>query len=253
MHHPLNMASPVKNPVCACTPGMSVSCVPALESIHFMPTLQCENFVFGGCLGNANNFLTLEACTAACLPPAPGPDSVEVTPLKTAHSTASDTDAVLNETATTRAVAALIVEAAEVAVQRANSASSLPQVLQQPAQQRADSTSRDDQGEAVSLADRNMSKLDSILDPASPEQIAARSAPAGPPLPAQSPPNYPTPTLAPATEAGGGASPRMSPAQLPAPPAARLLVPTNAGLAVRAGWTHALLAGCVMIGLIGLA
>ena len=30
-------------------------------------TGQCEEFIFGCCEGNANNFLTLEACETACL------------------------------------------------------------------------------------------------------------------------------------------------------------------------------------------
>ncbi|XP_043931089.1 tissue factor pathway inhibitor-like isoform X2 [Protopterus annectens] len=31
-------------------------------------TGQCEKFMYGGCLGNENNFMTLEACNKSCIP-----------------------------------------------------------------------------------------------------------------------------------------------------------------------------------------
>ncbi|KAK7473996.1 hypothetical protein BaRGS_00034765 [Batillaria attramentaria] len=32
---------------------------------------KCEEFIYGGCGGNANNFMTEEVCTEACAPTAP--------------------------------------------------------------------------------------------------------------------------------------------------------------------------------------
>ncbi|KAL0161399.1 hypothetical protein M9458_045124, partial [Cirrhinus mrigala] len=42
-------------------------CRGALPRWHFNPvTKKCENFVFGGCKENRNNFLSLEECAKAC-------------------------------------------------------------------------------------------------------------------------------------------------------------------------------------------
>ena len=39
---------------------------------HNSATGQCEEFTYGGCQGNANNFETLAACESACVPPVGG-------------------------------------------------------------------------------------------------------------------------------------------------------------------------------------
>uniref|UniRef100_A0A671PZ55 BPTI/Kunitz inhibitor domain-containing protein n=1 Tax=Sinocyclocheilus anshuiensis TaxID=1608454 RepID=A0A671PZ55_9TELE len=42
-------------------------CRGALPRWHFNPiTKKCENFIFGGCRENRNNFLSLEECAKAC-------------------------------------------------------------------------------------------------------------------------------------------------------------------------------------------
>ncbi len=42
-------------------------CRGALPRWHFNPiTKKCENFIFGGCKENRNNFLSLEECANAC-------------------------------------------------------------------------------------------------------------------------------------------------------------------------------------------
>lgn len=43
-------------------------CRGLIERFWFNPnTRRCEEFFFGGCGGNRNNFRTLEACTASCV------------------------------------------------------------------------------------------------------------------------------------------------------------------------------------------
>ncbi len=42
-------------------------CRGVLPRWHFNPiTKKCENFIFGGCKENRNNFLSLEECAKAC-------------------------------------------------------------------------------------------------------------------------------------------------------------------------------------------
>ncbi len=43
-------------------------------------TNQCERFIYGGCLGNANNFATLTECVDSCVPPMVCQDSVDCPP-----------------------------------------------------------------------------------------------------------------------------------------------------------------------------
>ncbi|KAM6458057.1 protease inhibitor 1-like isoform 2-T2 [Liasis olivaceus] len=48
---------------------------------------KCEQFIYGGCRGNANNFETLEECHFACeekpgVCPQPPPDTVTICPVK---------------------------------------------------------------------------------------------------------------------------------------------------------------------------
>ena len=49
---------------------------PEVTCLAYMPrwryilrTGQCENFIYGGCGGNANNFETFEACENKCIVP----------------------------------------------------------------------------------------------------------------------------------------------------------------------------------------
>ena len=65
-------ASPaaVAQPLCGYFPD-SGPCTAAMPAWFFSPvSLQCQLFVYGGCLGNANRFTSLEACAAACAVPA---------------------------------------------------------------------------------------------------------------------------------------------------------------------------------------
>lgn len=57
---------------------MSGPCLAAFPRFAFNPDSgECESFIFGGCLGNENNFETVEECEAACATPTlDGPDPV---------------------------------------------------------------------------------------------------------------------------------------------------------------------------------
>ncbi|MHC4695353.1 MAG: BPTI/Kunitz-type proteinase inhibitor domain-containing protein [Planctomycetota bacterium] len=56
---------PVMN-VCS-LPGVVGPCEAIIPRFYYNPvTRRCESFIYGGCGGNANNFLTLQECEAAC-------------------------------------------------------------------------------------------------------------------------------------------------------------------------------------------
>jgi hypothetical protein len=53
-------------------PGVVGPCEAIIPRFYYNAvTGQCESFEYGGCGGNANNFLTQEECEAACLVHAP--------------------------------------------------------------------------------------------------------------------------------------------------------------------------------------
>ncbi|CAL1533596.1 unnamed protein product [Lymnaea stagnalis] len=48
-------------------PPVAGDCKGLFYRFYYKPaTKTCEQFVYGGCRGNENNFLTVEECTAAC-------------------------------------------------------------------------------------------------------------------------------------------------------------------------------------------
>ena len=50
-----------------------VSCLAYIPRWRYVSSIgQCENFIFGGCGGNANNFETFEACERKCMTPVRG-------------------------------------------------------------------------------------------------------------------------------------------------------------------------------------
>ena len=56
-------------PVSACSLPMEAGPCRALRSKHFFNAASgnCEEFLYSGCKGNANNFPSLEQCQAKCL------------------------------------------------------------------------------------------------------------------------------------------------------------------------------------------
>ena len=47
-----------------------VACLAYMSRWRYVPSIgQCENFIYGGCGGNANNFETFEACDRKCIEP----------------------------------------------------------------------------------------------------------------------------------------------------------------------------------------
>lgn len=58
--------------VCALPPDVGPCDAVCPRYFFNAETAQCEEFIFGCCEGNANNFLTLEACEAACVSGAAG-------------------------------------------------------------------------------------------------------------------------------------------------------------------------------------
>jgi hypothetical protein len=63
-----SFATPPGGDICLLPPA-SGDCQAAYLRYYYDPcTAQCLTFIYGGCAGNANNFLTLEECEAACLP-----------------------------------------------------------------------------------------------------------------------------------------------------------------------------------------
>lgn len=54
--------------VCQAYEEPEISCLAYIPRWRYDPeTRTCENFVYGGCGGNANNFETIEACEGKCL------------------------------------------------------------------------------------------------------------------------------------------------------------------------------------------
>eukprot|EP01026_Neomeris_dumetosa_P054075 TRINITY_DN4843_c1_g1_i1.p2 TRINITY_DN4843_c1_g1~~TRINITY_DN4843_c1_g1_i1.p2 ORF type:complete len:118 (+),score=3.98 TRINITY_DN4843_c1_g1_i1:107-460(+) len=63
----LNCPVTVENVICL-QPSDIGPCFAAMPRYYFNPQSQtCEIFIYGGCLGNSNNFITKEECEAACI------------------------------------------------------------------------------------------------------------------------------------------------------------------------------------------
>lgn len=54
--------------VCQKNEDPEITCLAYMRRWRYEPsTRACENFIYGGCGGNANNFETVEACEAKCV------------------------------------------------------------------------------------------------------------------------------------------------------------------------------------------